>query len=89
MKSKEELIEKAGKFQDEFDKIHHESWHLSRHGVAVIMAEFALSLSTATESKPVDITDEMIEKEFPVYHQNNLMTIVNGHRQEGAKWMRS
>lgn len=38
-----ELIEKAKKFQDEFDKLHHESWNLSRAGVAVIMADFAIS----------------------------------------------
>jgi hypothetical protein len=40
----------------------------------------------ASQSIP---TDEEIEKQFPVYHQNNLMTIVNGHRQEGAKWLKS
>ena len=31
-------------------------------------------------------SEEEIEKQFPTYHQNNLMTIVNGHRQEGVKW---
>ena len=34
----------------------------------------------------IRITDEDIEQQFPVKRQNNLMTIVNGHRQEGAKW---
>jgi hypothetical protein len=35
----------AKEFQDEFDKRHHESWNLSRAGVAVIMEEYAQEVS--------------------------------------------
>lgn len=64
------------------------------YGYDIISAELdllkAFDKYAQLQSLPKDMpTDEEIEKEFPVYHQNNLMTVVNGHRQEGAKWMRS
>jgi hypothetical protein len=74
---KEEEITKISEQKNPYDKVCPDR-HLWSEG-------FRSGFDYATQQLP---SDEEIEKQFPVHHQNNLMTIVNGHRQEGAKWMR-
>ena len=76
MDMKDKLIEKAKLFQDKFDKTHQESWNLSRHGIAVIMAEFALSLDKQVEqqeSRSENEHDLIFKQDEIIKKQDNFL----------------
>ena len=92
MDTKDKLIEKAKSFQDEFDKIHHESWNLSRHGIAIVMTEFVLSLEKQVEEQESKLkvilpTDEEIDRQSDKIDFGSYIEILQW--KYGAKWFKS
>jgi len=87
--NKEQLIEKA--IKETLVIENHESIHIA-------VKRIIDSLNTRTESKPIQVSDAMIEKQFPLYQEQRIkqtgghyevipsINYLNQAKQTGAKW---
>jgi len=75
------IIEKAKLFQDEFSKTHHEAWNRSRHGIAVVMTEFVLSLEQQVEGEKKRLKEP--QRWQCVFYQQHGISCSNPIRKNG------